>query len=127
MSPLYGPERLLGDLRSLGHAVDLVNVGGHTFAVIANYEVALGRFVGRRIDLGLQATPDFPNTVASAIHVRSNPHLYEVSDSLPNVRNIQQSTLGPDWRYWSHNFGWGSERSARRLLSQVNKIFQDAK
>ena len=126
MSTPYGPERLLADLLALGYRVELVTAGGHVFAVIREYEVGLGRFVGRRIDLGLQATPDFPNTVASAIHVRSAPHLYDLTDSLPNVRNIQHSALGSEWRYWSHNFGWGSERTARRLMSQVNKIFQDA-
>lgn len=126
MNHSYGPERLLHDLRELGHQAELVNVGGHFFAVLRDYEVGLGKFVGRRIDLGLQATPDFPNTVAAAIHVRSSPHFYDVSDSCANFRNIQPSALGDEWRYWSHNFGWGAEKSARRLMSQVNKIFQDA-
>jgi hypothetical protein len=127
MSSPYGPQRLLGDLQALGYPAELVNAGGHQFAVVCGYEVVLGRFLGRRIDLGLQATADFPMTVATAIHVRSSPHLYDLGDTLPNVRNIQPSALGGDWRYWSHNFGWGSDKTARRLMSQVNKVFQDAK
>jgi hypothetical protein len=40
--------------------------------------------------------------------------------------NIIASPLGPEWRYWSHNFNWGGERerSAARLLFQVNAIFE---
>jgi hypothetical protein len=82
--------------------------------------------VDRKIDLGIQAPPDFPRTVASAIHVRAQPQLFDAADSIPNVRNITTSVLGPEWRYWSHNFGWSEERSARRLISQVNRIFANA-
>ena len=42
------------------------------------------------------------------------------------VRNVIPSPLGPDWRYWSHNFGWTGERSTRELMAQVNRIFHDA-
>jgi len=127
MSGEFGPQRLLNDLRALGFPGELVDAGGHSFAVIPDYEVLLGRFNGRRIDLGLQATPDFPITVAASIHVQSTPHLYDLCDSVPSIRNIQRSALGEDWRYWSHNFGWGNERTARRLMSQINKVFQDAR
>jgi hypothetical protein len=58
--------------------------------------------------------------------VRAEPQLYELTDSIPNVRNIQPSALGGEWRYWSKNFGWTDERSARRLMSQVNTVFHDA-
>lgn len=126
MNAIYGPARLFAELQQLGYTVELVTAGGHQFVVIRGYEVQLGRFGGRVIDLGLQTTPDFPRTVASAIHVRSTPHLFDLGDTVPNVRNIQPSALGGEWRYWSHNFGWSGEKNARRLLSQINKIFNDA-
>lgn len=124
---MYGPARLLADLQALGYEVTAVTApDGTPFVVIANFVVPGGRFGDRQIDLGLQATPDFPRTVSSAVHVRANPQLFEQRDSLPNVRNITTSALGSDWRYWSHNFGWQEERSARRLMSQVNRIFANA-
>jgi hypothetical protein len=124
---MHGPARLKGELESLGYDVqELRAPDGTPFVVINGFVVPGGRFGNRVIDLAIQATPDFPRTVASAIHVRSNPQLFEYSDSLPSVRNIVVSALGPDWRYWSHNFGWQEERSARRLLSQVNGIFSNA-
>lgn len=124
---MYGAQRLVADLRALGYeASAVVAPDGTAFVVIPQFLVRFGRFADREIDLGLQATPDFPRTVASAIHVRSNPHLFVESDSVPNVRNITTSALGPTWRYWSHNFGWNEERSARRLISQINRIFANA-
>ena len=124
---LYGPERLRADLEALGFEVELVTGDDrNTYAVIREFEVPLGRFAGRIIDLAITATADYPRSVAAAIHVRAQPQLFEKSDSLPNVRNITDSGLGPEWRYWSKNFGWNGERTTRCLISQINKIFHDA-
>jgi hypothetical protein len=127
MSQQYGPHRLLSDLTVLGYSSSLVQPPtGEYFVVLNDYVVELGRFAGHVIQLGLQATPDFPRTVSAAIHVKSSPHLLDLSDTVPSVRNIQPSALGPEWRYWSRNFGWSEEKSARRLMSQIAKIFHDA-
>src|SRR5262249_51063991 len=69
--------------------------------------------------------PDYPRTVGSSIHVRAAPQLFEYG-SVPGVRNVIESGLGLEWRYWSHNFGWTGERSTRRLISQINTIFANA-
>jgi hypothetical protein len=121
----YGPQKLISDLGQLGFKAELVEVEGNQFAAF-KYEVPIGRFAGRPIELGLLALPDFPRTVPSAIHVKSDPQLLEKTDSVPNVRNIQDSPLGAEWRYWSHNFQWTDERTTRRLISQINGIFKDA-
>ena len=124
---MYGALRFIEELRALGFDVREVTAsGGEKFAVVEQFTIPVGRFAGRVIELGLQATPDFPRTVASAIHVSANPKLYATGDSVPNVRNIQPSVLGDEWQYWSHNFGWQGERSARHLLSQINGIFLNA-
>lgn len=124
---MYGAPRLIHDLREIGHeAVEIVAPDGSRFAAISRYAVSVGRFLGRVIDLGIPATPDFPKTVGSAIHVRATPQLFDFADTVPNVRNITQSALGVEWRYWSHNFQWQEERSARRLMSQINTIFANA-
>jgi len=124
---MYGPARLLAELEALGYEPEELKApDGTSFVVMRQFAVPCGRFVDRVIDLGLQTTPDFPRTVASAIHVRATPQLFEYSDTQPNVRNITASALGPEWRYWSYNFGWQEELSARRLMSQVNQIFSNA-
>jgi hypothetical protein len=98
---------------------------GVPFVLLLDFEITLGRFAGRIIDLGLQATPDYPRTVGSALHVRADPQLLELG-KVPNKRNIVASALGPEWLYWSHRFLWDEERSARQLLSQINRVFLDA-
>ena len=124
---MYGPQRLYGDLQDLGYQVSEISApDGTPFAAFLGFLVPCGRFADRLIDLALQATPDFPLSVAAAIHVRATPQLFEYSDTVPNVRNITQSALGSEWRYWSNNFQWHGERSARRLMSQVNGIFARA-
>ena len=121
----YGPQKLISGLAELGFEAQLVEAGDNRFAVFP-YDVPIGRFAGRSIKVGVLATPDFPRTVASAIHVNANPQLLEKSDSVSDVRNIQDSPLGAEWRYWSHNFQWTEERSTRRLISQINGIFKNA-
>ncbi len=125
---MYGPERLITELCELGHAAELMAVNGNSFAVIRDFEVPLGRFAGRTIDLGIPTTPDFPRSVGASIHVRCTPQLFEKTDTVPNVRNITDSGLGPEWRYWSHNFGWQGEmeRSAARLMAKINGVFERA-
>ena len=124
---MYGPERLLSDLSQLGYRVEEVAANGAIYAIIPSYEVEVGRFQGRIIDLGIPSTPDFPRTAAPSIHVRASPQLLEKTDSIQNVRNIIDSPLGPDWRYWSRNFGWnGVEKSTRRLMNQIKGIFANA-
>ncbi len=119
----YGAERFYGELRDLGYEVQEVSVDDVKFAVLRAYVIPVGRFSDRTIDLGLQATPDFPRTAPSAIHVKAEPQLYEAGDNVANVRNISVSALGTDFRYWSHNFGWTTERNARHLMSQIQGVF----
>lgn len=124
---MYGLERLLTELRELNYEVEDVAAGGQRFAVLRQFEISCGRFSGRIIDLGIAAPVDFPLSVASSINVRTEPQLLETTDTVAGVRNIIASPLGPDWRYWSHNFNWlGQQRGARRLMSQINGIFDRA-
>lgn len=123
----YGIDRMIDDLHALGHVSveKVMGSDGNPFAVLRGFKVSLGRFAEREIDLGLPAPPDFPRGVGASIHVRSAPQLLP-DGSIPNVRNVTRSALGPEWRYWSHNFGWAGERSTRELMTQVNRIFLDA-
>lgn len=123
----YGPERLISDLNALGFGPELVRANDNgVYAIIRKFEVLLGRFAGRIIDLGIPATADFPRTVGSSIHILASPQLYDYRDSVTNVRNITKSALGPEWRYWSRNFNWTEGKTIRRLLSQINEVFEHA-
>ncbi|MES3034912.1 MAG: E2/UBC family protein [Gemmatimonadota bacterium] len=125
--PAYGVARLVAELQRGGYEVAAVHAADMDFAIISGYLVPAGRFAERQIDLGLPAPPDYPNRVGSSIHIRATPQLLEY-ENVSGVRNIIASALGPDWRYWSHQFPWAGERdgSARRLLAHVASIFERA-
>jgi hypothetical protein len=124
---MYGPPRLAADLREIGYEPEEVHApDGTPFIILKGHTVPCGRFAGRVIDLAIQGTPDYPRTVASAIHVRAHPQLLDFGDTQPGVRNITSSALGPAWRYWSQNFNWRGDRGARRLMSQINRVFENA-
>ncbi len=127
-SPDYGPERLISDLADQGFKAELVKgKDKNCYGVINDFEVPVGRFAGRVIGLGILATPDFPRTFGASIHVLASPQLLDYRDTAPGIRNIIESALGPEWRYWSHNFnGTAGEKSIRRLLSQINGVFAHA-
>ena len=124
---MYGVKRLQKDLEDMNYSVEVLT-GSDTqlYVIIRDYEIELGRFTGQVIDLGIMAMTNYPQGVPSAVHVLANPQLIEITENIPNVRNIQASPLGSEWRYWSKNFNWDGERSTRRLISQINTIFKDA-
>jgi hypothetical protein len=125
----YGDVRLIRELTTLGYSVErVVGQDGGTYVVFQEYEIPVGKFAGRVIGLGLLASADFPNSVHSAIHIKADPQLYETSENIPNIRNVQLSGLGPKWRYWSKNFNWNNEneKTARRLMTKITTIFEHA-
>lgn len=127
MNDMYGPNRLRRDLEALGFKVtEIPGSDGQTYEVMLGFEIQSGQFAGRIIDLGIQALPNYPQGVPAAIQVRAKPHLFDLADTLSGIRNIKESPLGSDWRYWSKNFAWECEKTTRRLISQINKIFEDA-
>lgn len=127
---MYGAERLQDDLKALGfEKVHIVQgADSNNYVIILDFEISSGCFQGRVVDIGFLAPPDYPNSVASSINLRSNPHLFDYHQSLPNVRNIIQSQLGSEWRYWSYNFAqhWNGEIGTRRLMSLVQGVFDAA-
>lgn len=122
---VFGIERMVADLKSLGYSVDRRSVDAHDFAVVHSFEVVSGRFERRMIQLGLPAPPNFPQSVGAAIHIAADPHLLDIHDTVPGVRNVIASSLGPEWRYWSYNLTWNPSegRSTDRLIRQVHGIF----
>lgn len=116
--PATGMDALAAELERLGYAVDLSRreLG---ILVIPGFPVEVGRHAGTKVDVGVPAA-DYPFSAPACIHVRPG-----LSYSGPN--NIIASALGPDWQYWSRRLSeWAADRSARHIISYINRIFLDA-
>jgi hypothetical protein len=124
----FGIERLLQDLKDIGfaNAEPISDNNNAQYVVLKNFEVPVGRFAGRIIDLAIPAPSDYGRNVGSAIHVRSSPHLLDKPDSVPGVKNIVESALGGDWRYWSHRFIYHPGETTQRLMYQINSVLRYA-
>lgn len=125
MSALYGIDRFIQDLSELGYSPEkVVTEDNANYAVIRNFEVPVGRFQGRIIDLGIPVPNDYPRLVGTSIHIKSTPQLLEYTDKIPNVRNIIESKIGQEWRYWSFRLEAFPENTAKNLIFQIHGIFQ---
>ena len=124
----FGITRLIEDLHELGYnqTEPFSDGGGNAFALIKDFEVRASRFTGRKIDLAIPAPPDYGRLVGAAIHVRSTPPLLDTPDTVPGQKNITASALGPDWRYWSHQFTYYPEDTTMHLMLQINGVFKYA-
>ena len=124
---IYGSERFLKDFKEIGYTAELAKgVDGKDYAIFKEFEIEIGKFSGKVIDLGLIIPPDYPRRVHNSIHVKAIPQLFEKTDTIPGVRNIIDSGLGLEWRYWSHRFNSIPEDTAMHLMSQINGVFKRA-
>lgn len=122
----YGAVRLIEDLEFLGYNVVAVEApNGNKYVQIDNYEVKVGQFKGRVIDLAIPAPDQYPRSVGPSIHVKSDPILMDKKDTIPGTRNIINSPLGEPWRYWSFRFNLNAQDPTKDLMSQINGIFKN--
>ena len=123
----YGKERLFNDLILLGYQIieHVQATNGQDYVVIKSYEIEHGIFEGRIIDLALHAPKEYPRTIGPSIQVKSSPHLLEKHDSIPKKRNVIDSPLGSEWRYWSFRFSLNQNDPTKDLMTQINGIFRN--
>ncbi|MBS2101197.1 hypothetical protein [Carboxylicivirga linearis] len=123
---VYGKERLYNDLISDDYSVEyLTDSKGMDYVAITEYEIQFGIFKGQGIALAIPVPKDYPRTAGASIHVKSNPHLLDCKDTIAGKRNIINSNLGNEWRYWSFRFNLSAENPTKDLMSQINGIFKN--
>jgi hypothetical protein len=111
-------DELKRQLEEIGFAVD-ESFRQQGVMVIKDFGVFVGRHASKVIDVGISC-PDFPFSAPAGIHLK--PVL------APNgANNIQASPLGTDWQYWSRRLpDWETDRSARHIISYINKVLLNA-
>lgn len=121
---MNGLALLLHDLHAQGYATasGLRDTNGSQYALIPQFEIPAGTFVGRVINLAIPAPTDYPRGGIASIHVRVTPHL--VSKGNTGTRNVIDSPLGADWQYWSYQFSLRPVNTTAELLAQINGVFR---
>lgn len=121
-----GKERLFNDLKNMGFQVEhVVDSKGRSYVVILEFLIPIGQFLGMTIDLALPVPNDYPRVVGPCIHVRAAPQLLDNKDTVKGKRNIINSPLGNDWKYWSFRFDVSGVDPTKDLIAQVNGIFKN--
>ncbi len=124
---IYGLDCFIKDFTELNYQPEIVQGNDNqTYAIFRDFEVEIGRFSGRIIDLGILVLTDYPRMVHSSIHIKANPQLFEKTDTLEGIRNIIDSGLGSEWLYWSLALKAVPEGTAKHLMSQINGVFKRA-
>jgi len=110
-------DELIRQLEELGYLADQ-SARDQGIVIIKGFEIKAGREVGKQVDVGILGK-DFPFTPPAGIHVRP---------ALPcPSKGDTTSPLGDEWRYWSRRLpDWQKDRSARHIISYINKVFLDA-
>lgn len=122
---IIGITKLLQDLSALGYEAvhHQKDTNGLDYAIINGFEIPVGSFAGRKIDLAIPAPTDYPRSVGASMHIKADPELAPMGN-IPNVRNVIQSQLGSTWQYWSFAFKARSLNPTTELISQINEIFR---
>lgn len=88
--------------------------------VYFEYEIPVGKNIGKRVLIGFEVGNDFPMSCPPG------PHIKPLSpDWKEHPNNIQNSQFnGAGWRYWSRPFkDWNrSERTAKAYLAHIKNV-----
>lgn len=90
-----------------------------------NYEIPVGRFAGRTVNVAFQVTDSFPMNPPPGPHF--SPHLLPVTGGggTHPFGAIHASPLGSSWQYWSRPFAchWNqTDRSVRSYLAHIKNL-----
>ncbi len=112
-------------LLALGH--NPKEMGANRWAF--EYEIPVGKFIGKRIQLGFEVASDFPATPPSGPHIFPTllPNNTESkTHPLGGVSKSKFGQEGEDWQYWSRPFpNWAStNRSVKTYMAHIRHLFE---
>jgi hypothetical protein len=92
------------------------------------YEIEVGRFAGRVVELGFVVPNEFPFNPPSGPHL--SPHLVPLhpANDLPHPSGGVHASdqFGANWQYWSRPYhNWAkTDRSTRAYLAFIRRLFE---
>lgn len=88
--------------------------------VYFEYEIPVGKNIGKKILMGFEVTNDFPMNCPTGPHFKS----VGIEGWIEPAQNIHNSPFGGEWRYWSRPFKhWNrSEKTAKVYLAHIKNL-----
>lgn len=89
------------------------------------YEIPVGKFLGRKVWMALQVTDSFPMNPPPGPHFK--PHLLPVTGGggTHPYGAIHNSPLGAEWQYWSRPFTneWNrTDKTVKTYLAHIKNL-----
>lgn len=93
--------------------------------VTFEYEIEVGKFIGKKVTLGLQVDGSFPMNPPPGPHF--TPHLLPITGGggAHPFGAIHNSALGTEWQYWSRPFTkhWNtSDKTVKTYLAHIKNL-----
>ncbi len=128
---MLGVNRLMEDLRALGHTVEgPFQSGGIQWLIVNEHNILTGRLAGQVVRVAVPVQPDYPATPPGGLYI--SPRLVPPADMgrlSIHDRSNETAGLGGEWEYWSRPIPpgtWKPENGARRLVVHWNSVMRDA-
>ena len=88
--------------------------------VAFEYEVPVGRNIGKKLQLGFEVRNDYPMNCPQGPHFKS----IGLENWVEPPNNINPSPFGSGWRYWSRPFpDWNrTDRKVKTYLAHIKNL-----
>ncbi len=92
----------------------------NTLGVCFEYEVPVGRNIGKKLPIGFEIPNDFPMNCPTGPHFMS----VGVGGWIEPPNNVNPSPFGNEWRYWSRPFpDWNrTEKTVKKYLAHIKNL-----
>lgn len=114
-------QDFINELEALGYKT----AEPHPGFIACEYEIPLGRFIGRVVTIAFQVDDSFPMNPPPGPHFREQLLPITGGGGAHPFGAIHASPLGADWQYWSRPFTahWNtSDRTVKTYLAHIKNL-----
>ncbi|MBW8049737.1 MAG: hypothetical protein FVQ77_05245 [Cytophagales bacterium] len=106
----------IAELTALGFTVQEPDA----LKVSFEYEVTIGRNIGKKLQIGFEVQNDYPMSCPPGPHFKS----IGIQDWVEPPNNIHASAFGGEWKYWSRPFpDWNrTDRKVKTYFAHIKNL-----
>lgn len=101
-------------------ALGLITQEPDAIKVLFEYEVTVGRNIGKKLQIGFEVQNDYPMSCPPGPHFKS----VGIQDWVEPLNSIHASPFGNEWKYWSRPFpDWNrTDRRVKTYLAHIKNL-----